>query len=185
MSIVKILDDVTEWAQRNICSKIMLKVPPANTEPNDQDYDYRVINPTAFTMFVPTQDKLPEGIPAPFPSLCVRFLEGEDDLSGKGGTIGIQFLLSVWNPGTHGPDQFQRNADGWRDVWNFVDIAASALESAGSIAGFEIDPSVPIKYGPLTEQEAIPDFYPFWFAWVSFQLKYPLMRNNQNYEQFL
>ena len=184
MSIVKILDDITAWAQRDICSKIMLKVPPSNAEPNDHAYEYRVVNPQAFTMYVPTEDKLPKGVPSAFPSLCVRFLEGGDDLASKTGTIGIQFLLSTWNPGTYGEDTFQRNADGWRDIWNFVDIVARSLEQVTSIAGYEIDPAVPIKYGPLAEQESIPDFYPFWFAWVSFQLKYPLMRN-KDFEKFL
>ena len=204
MSIVKILDDVTAWARQNICAKIQLKVPPQNGEPNDYDYTYKTANPAAFTMFVPTEDKLPKDIPAAFPSLCVRFLEGEDDLAQKKGTIGIQFLLSVWNPGTHSADrlvtskndvlnwvadpnekQFQRNSDGWRDVWNFADIAVQAIETATAISGYEIDKSSPVKFGPLTEQEAVPDYYPFWFAWVSFQLKYPLMRNTVDFQEFL
>lgn len=204
MSIVKILDDVTEWARKNICTKIELKVPPKDTEPSDGDYDYKTANPVAFTMYVPTEDKLPKTIPAAFPSLCVRFMVGSDDLSSKSGTIGIQFLLSAWNPGTHpsdlcaeannGPPKwkgapdteavFERNGEGWRDIWNFVGIALNAVESTSTISGYEIDPAVPVKFGPLTEQESIPDFYPFWFAWVTFQLKYPLLRNT-DYQQFL
>lgn len=205
MTIVKILDDVTRWAQENICSKVQLKVPPKNTEPNDNHYEYNTANPVAFTMYVPTEDKLPEGIPSAFPSLCVRFMEGEDDLAKKTGTMGIQFLLSVWNPGTYGQDvlepnpddalswqaqgdknvKFARNGDGWRDVWNFTDVAVRAIESTTRISEFEIDHSVPIKFGPLTEQEAIPDFYPFWFTWVSFQLTYPLLRNTEDLQDFL
>ena len=204
MSITRILDDVTEWAQKNICSKIELKVPPKNTEPNDIDYEYQMANPVAFTMFVPTEDRLPKNIPSAFPSLCVRFIEGEDDLTRKKGAIGIQFLLSVWNPGMHSKDsfvqkgdpfhwsvdsgagkKFERNGDGWRDVWNFTDIAVQAIESVTSISGYEIDRSVPVKFGPLTEQEAVPDYYPFWFTWVSFQLNYPLMRNAEDVQQFL
>lgn len=184
MSIVKLLDDVTAWAQENICNMITLKVPPKSTEPNDYDYEFRTENPVAFTMYVPTEDKLQDKAYS-FPSLCVRFLEGEDNMSSKNGTIGIQFLLSVWNPGTHGESGFQRNGEGWRDVWNFADIAVHALESVSSIAGFEIDHAVPIKFGPLTEQESIPDFYPFWFAWVTFQLKYPLMRNTEDIQIYL
>lgn len=205
MSIVKILDDVTEWARKNICSKIELKVPPKNTEPNDCGYEYKTANPVAFTMFVPTEDRLPKNIPSAFPSLCVRFLEGEDDLSSTKGTIGIQFLLSVWNPGKHGPDsftvqqgdplqwvqkpeadeQFERNGEGWRDVWNFTDIAVQAVESVTNISGYKIDRSVPVKFGPLTEQDAVPDYYPFWFTWVTFQLKYPLLRNAEEVQEFL
>lgn len=185
MTTVKILDDVTAWAQEHICSKIQLKVPPKGAEPVDSDYDYRTANPTAFTMYVPAEDKLGAPNEHAFPSLCVRFLEGVDDMSTKEGTLGIQFMLSVWNPGTHGESSFQRNADGWRDVWNFVDTVVHTLESMSSIAGYELDHAVPIKFGPLTEQESIPDFYPFWFAWVSFQLKYPLRRNTEDFQHFL
>lgn len=205
MSIVKILDDVTTWAQQNICSKVKLKVPPANDQPNDYDYDYKTANPVAFTMFVPTEDRLPKNIPSAFPSLCVRFIEGGDNLSNMNGSIGIQFLLSAWNPGKHSSDsiapqqgdpfrwtatqaageKFERNGDGWRDIWNFADIALQAVESVTNISGYEIDRSVPVKFGPLTEQEAVPDYYPFWFAWVSFQLTYPLRRNIQDTQEFL
>ena len=188
MSIVKILDDVTQWARENICSKIELKVPPKNTEPNDYEYEYKTANPVAFTMFVPTEDRLPKNIPSAFPSLCVRFIEGEDSLSKMNGTIGIQFLLSVWNPGKYSASpekQFERNGDGWRDAWNFTDIAVQAVESATHISGYEIDRSIPVKFGPLTEQEAVPDYYPFWFTWVTFQLTYPLMRNIEDTQEFL
>ena len=205
MTIVNILDDVTEWARENICSQIELKVPPKGTGPNDDDYDYKTAHPVAFTMYVPTEDKLPKDIPSAFPSLCVRFLEGEDDLSNMKGTLGIQLLLSVWNPGTHSSDlfvpqqdelfswqaqkdgnvKFDRNGDGWRDIWNFTDIAVRAVESVTNISGYKIDRSVPVKFGPLTEQEAISDYYPFWFTWVTFQLTYPLLRKIENVQEFL
>lgn len=188
MTIVTILDEVTKWAQQNICSQIMLKVPPKNTEPNDYEYEYQTANPVAFTMFIPTQDRLPEDIPSAFPSLCVRFIDGEEDVARMKGTIGIQFLLSVWNPGKYSANpekQFQRNGDGWRDVWNFADIAVRAIEQTTNISGYEIDQTIPVKFGPLTEQEAVPDYYPFWYAWVSFQLTYPLRRNTADIQEFL
>lgn len=194
MSIVNILDEVTAWAKQNICSKIVLKVPPKNGEPNDTEYAYQMANPVAFTMYVPAEDKLPKDIPSAFPSLCVRFMEGEDNLQSKKGTLGIQLLLSVWNPGTYREDYiaeqpaekpFERNGGGWRDIWNFTDIAVRAVESTTNISGYTIDRSVPVKFGPLTEQEAIPDYYPFWFTWVTFQLTYPLMRNIDDVQEFL
>ena len=192
MSIVNILDTVTDWARQNICSQIQLKVPPKSTEPSDDAYEYQTANPVAFTMYVPTEDKLPKGIPSAFPSLCVRFMEGESNLRSMNGTIGIQLLLSVWSPGTYNADlpagsssPFERNGEGWRDAWNFTDIAVQAVERVTNISGYEIDRSVPVKYGPLTEQEAIPDFYPFWFTWVTFQLTYPLLRNIQDTQEFL
>ena len=104
------------------------------------------------------------------------------------GSMGIQFLLSVWNPGKHAttPEkQFERNGEGWRDIWNFADIAVSAIEQTTNISGYEIDQTIPVKFGPLTEQEAVPDYYPFWFAWVSFRLIYPLRRNAADIQTFL
>ena len=205
MSVVNILDDVREWVEETICPQILLKVPPDDTEPNDKDYDHTLAHPVAFTMYVPTQDKLPPPIKSVYPSVCVRFIDGSDDLAVKNGSIGIQLCFSAWNPGIHGTDMlipteegkyrrwtgpeasdyFQRYGEGWRDVWNFVDIALRAVESTNAIKGHRIDISTPVKFGPLTEQEDIPSFYPFWYAWVSFQLQYPLMRNNQEIQKFL
>lgn len=205
MPVVNLLDRVTEWVQTNICTKILLKVPPGDNEPCDQDYVHEMVNPTAFAMYVPTKDKLAPSIKSPYPSVCVRFLDGSDDLTASKGSIGIQLFFSTWNPGTHATDvfkpqgdgtfcrwtgkeadaYFKRNGEGWRDVWNAIDIALQAVESASTIAGFEIDRSVPVKFSPYSEQEAIPDLYPFWFASVNFQLNYPLVRNNQDYQLYL
>ena len=205
MSVVNLLDQVTQWVQTNICPKILLKVPPDDTEPNDRDYKNELANPVAFAMYVPTKDKLPPPIKSQFPSVCVRFMEGSDDLKESNGSIDIQLCFSAWNPGTHGADilrpngdgthhrwtgreasaYFERNGAGWRDVWNMVDIALRSVESITAIGGYALSRDVPVKFGPLTEQESIPDYYPFWFAWISFRLNYPLMRNNQDIQKYL
>lgn len=203
MSIVHAIDTLTEWAKHNICDHIKLKMPPANLEANDDGYIYKTVKPTAFPMYVPTAEKLPPSIHSEFPSLCVRFVKGADSLASKERGLDVQMCFSAWDPGLHGPDvfqpnedmsfkrhgtdnaQFTRNGDGWRDVWNFVDIALRALESTTNIGGYTIDPQTPIEFGPLTEQEAIPDFYPLWFAWISFRLNYPLRRDVAEIHNFL
>lgn len=199
--IVSVIDTLTKWAKENICSEIRLKVPPNNGEAMDVGYAYRLENPEAIPMYVPPSDKMPDGIRFATPSLCVRFINAGDSLNRDEGYVGIQFLFSVWDPGDHGEDVFLPNGDGtyrkqndpnfakggsgWRDVWNFVDIARRALESVTSIEGLAIDKSTDIEYGPITEQEAIVDFYPFWYSWLSFRVTYPLMRNNEDIEQYL
>lgn len=203
MSVVHLIDTVAEWARHNVCDKIKLKMPPENTEANDADYDYQEVNPSVFPMYVPTSEKLPPNIHSPFPSLCVRFFAGEDSVTARKGFVDVQFCFSTWDPGLHGRDlfhplgdgsfsrqgdiyaEFQRNADGWRSVWNFVDIALRAVESVDRIGDYSIDHATPIKFGPLTEQEAIPDFYPFWFAEMTFRVTYPLRRNNEDYQNLL
>lgn len=208
MTVVTILDTLTEWARQNIASKIMLKVPPDSEDgADDGGYDYRLANPAVFAMYVPTKEKLPPGILSPYPSICVRFLEGSDELAAGLRSIGVQLCFSAWDPGTHGKDiilpnqnnpmgqrklrgpeaydKFQRNGDGWRDAWNLVDIALREIEQVTNINGLAIDRSTPVKFGPLAEQEAIPDFYPFWYAWASFSVTCPVIRAVQDYENLL
>ena len=203
MSVVHILDTLAEWAQRNICEHIQLKKPPDNMEAVDENYRYETVKPSVFAMYVPTSEKLPPSIRSPFPSLCVRFVKGTDELSGNTGHLDVQFCFSAWDPGTHKQDvflpngdavsdekklshtEYERNGNGWRDVWNFVDIALRAVESVTNIGGYSIDKQTPVEFGPLTEKEAIADFYPFWFAWLSFRVNYPLQRNFEDLQQYL
>lgn len=118
----------------------------------------------------------------------------------------VQFMFSTWDVGLHGKDIFLRQDDGsfvrygdseegaayfrrtgggWRDAWNFVDIALRALESTTVLGDLEIDRGANVKYGPLSEQGNIPDFYPFWFAWVEFGVRYPIVRNVDDLEKYL
>ena len=205
MSVVHIIDTLTDWARGNICEKIKLKVPPLPDEPEDAGYEYKLANPAAFGMYVPTQEKLPPNVHAPLPALCVNFSKGEENTATGEGSLNVQFSFSVWDTGLHGKDIFKpegggtfkqwsgaeaesffkRNGEGWRDAWNFVDIALRALGSVSSIGGYTIDRATPFEYGPHTEQEAIPDLYPFWLAWVSFRIKYPLRRNTEEIQNYL
>lgn len=205
-TVVHMIDTITEWARNNICGCTKLKQPPADLEaPTAEGYEYTLVTPAAFPMYVPTSEKLPPNIHAPFPSLCVRVTGGEDSMADSNRTVDVQICLSTWDTGEHGKDRFlsnekggsvrwsgaeadayfKRQGDGWRDAWNFLDIALRAVESVTNIGGYLIDPSAPIKYGPLTEQESIPDLYPTWFAWLSFRVTCPLVRNNEDYKNSL
>lgn len=203
MSVVHVIDTLAAWAEENICKSVELKMPPKNLEANDAGYSYETVKPTVFPMYVPTSEKLPPSIHSPYPSLCVRFVKGADDISASKGYLDVQFCFSAWDPGTHGQDvfhpagdlsfkkqgpvyaEYERNGNGWRDVWNFVDTALRAVESVTNIGGYTIDRATPVEFGPLTEQESIPDFYPFWFAWLSFRVNYPLQRNIEDLQQYL
>ena len=208
MTVVRVIDTLTDWARDNICPKIQLKVPPDNEkDATDAGYEYKRVNPAAFSMYVPAKDKLPPNIISPIPSICVRVLEGAEDLASGKGKAGIQLCFSAWDPGIHGEDVVLPNPDnalepkkwtgqeadeyfrklggGWRDAWNMIDIVLREIESVTNVDGLVIDRKVPIKYGPLTEQESIPDFYPFWFCWVTFTVTYPITRVIRGVEEFL
>lgn len=185
-TVVHLIDTLTEWARINICDHVKLKQPPNDLEaPTADGYDYTLVNPAAFPMYVPTSEKLTPPH-SPFPSLCVRVTGGEDSLAGSNRIVDVQFCFSTWDTGLHGKDgNFARNGDGWRDAWNFLDVALRAVESVTNIGGYAIDLKAPVKYGPLTEQESIPDLYPTWFAWMSFRVTCPLVRNNKDFKNFL
>lgn len=206
MSATNLIDTLTEWARVNICDHIKLKQPPTDLEaPTADGYDYKLVCPAAFAMYVPTSEKLPPNVHAPFPSLCVRITAGQDEPASGSGFADVQFCFSTWDPGLHGKDvfklggseifahwsrekadaYFKRNGDGWRDAWNFLDIGLRAVESVTHIGPFVIDRGTPIKYGALDEQISIPELYPTWFAWLSFRVTYPLRRNIEEFQNFL
>ena len=206
MSVVHILDSVTEWVRANICEEVKLKAPPESEKaPTDSGYDYQLVTPAAFPLYVPAKDKTPPGVLSPLPSVCVRFLEGSESLTSNSGTIGLQLYFCTWDPGLHSKDIYLPNGDGsfklwtgeeaeeffrksgggWRDAWNFVDVALRKLGNTVNVGGCPIDRSVPIKYGPLTEQGEIVEAYPLWFAWVSFSVNYNILRNTEDILKYL
>jgi len=42
-----------------------------------------------------------------------------------------------------------------------------------------------ITFGPVAEQDAVPDFYPYWFAWAEFSVEETLTRNPKSYQHLL
>ena len=42
-----------------------------------------------------------------------------------------------------------------------------------------------ITFGPVAEQDAVPDFYPYWFAWAEFSIEETLTRNPKSYQHLL
>ncbi len=204
-TLTNIIDRVTKWTDKNICQKVILKAPPKDTEaPDGAGYDYNEVHPACFPMFVPSAEKLPPKVNVPIPSICVRILEGED--GRQTGSVSMELCFSAWSPGIYGQDilkpteepltyeewtgseaeaYFRRSSEGWRDIWNWVDTALRELESTASIDGMQIDRDKGIKYGPMKEENGIPDYYPFWFAYIGFTLKRPIVRNVREYEEFL
>lgn len=210
MSVVNALDRVVSWTRREICEDTKLKLPPDGDReecPNAEEYDYREVTPACFPLFMPTKEKLPPSVLSSIPSVVVRILKGEDNVTKGAGRLNLDMCFSTWNPGVYGKDilipseekpgtfkvlpdeeamgRFEIYSNGWRDVWNWVDKALRALESTTNMDGVVIDRAVPITYGPLQEQEGIPEFYPLWFAWIGFAVKIPLMRHDSELERFL
>lgn len=80
---------------------------------------------------------------------------------------------------------FEKNGEGWRDAWNFVDTALRMIENAEYIGPLRVMKEDGITFGPVSEQDAVPDFYPYWFAWVEFSAEEPLTRTPKDYQHLL
>lgn len=190
MTTKEIIEKITAWVDEAICSRIELKLP--NDEANDGRYQVKFVNPAAFPLFVPAKDRMPPNVEAPIPSVAVQLLEGSDNIKSDIRKLKIRLCLSTWNPGTHPGEKwipveddaalggyshrqgdiegerYKRTGEGWKDFYNFQDIALSQLEGAGLFADIRIDMDEPITYGPFTEDGAIWDYYPYWSGWIAF-----------------
>ena len=205
MSIVNSIEIVREWLAANVCPLVQLKLPDDNA--TDASYPYKLVNPAAFSLFIPSKDRTPPKIAAPIPSVCVQIVQGKDDMIASTRGIKIRLCFAAWDPGYHGPDIFKptgdgsgsyiqwndeeakalflKNGEGWRDVWNFVDTPLREIEDAEYINGLRLVKEDGITFGLFTEQDAVPDFYPFWYAWVELTVSEILTRNHKAYDHLL
>lgn len=194
MTTVDVIDRITQWVADNVCPKVQLKLP--NDDKGDGSYTdtYELVNPAAFAMYIPTTDRLPEGVKSSVPSVCVRMVEGQDDLQAGTGRAEILLSFSAWNTGEHGFDTFHpdpdnpgsykrkpkeeaakvfaRNGDGWRDTWNFLDTTRREVENAEALNGIRIIKEEGVKYGLYKEDDNLLGQYPLWLAWLSFSVEY-------------
>lgn len=184
MTIAQCIEKVTDWLNESVCPKIKLKLPDDNQ--NGKEYKVEAVNPTAFSMYQPGKDKLPPSVKAPFPSVVVQLLEGSDNMIESNGRMKLQLSFTAWNPGKHGADQtFTRDAEGWKDVWNFVDRALREIENAEYLNGLRVVKEIPITYGQFQQEGQISDLYPYWGAWAIFNIERGLARTGEAYSDFL
>ncbi|MBS6773407.1 MAG: hypothetical protein KH240_12755 [Faecalibacterium prausnitzii] len=180
MSIVNSIEIVREWLDSTVCPMVQLKLPDDSA--TDASYPYKLVNPTAFSLFVPSKDRLPPKVPAPIPSVCVQIVEGTDSLTMSSRSIKIRLCFSAWDPGYHGPDIFKPKGDG---SGTYIQQALRLIENAEYLGDLRVIKEKGITFGPVTEQDAVPDFYPYWFAWAEFSVEETLTRNPKSYQHLL
>lgn len=208
MTITQCIEALTDWLNETVCPKILLKLP--DDCQNGKEYKVEAVNPTAFAMYQPGKDKLPPGVKAPFPSVVVQLLEGSDSLTAGNGRMKLQLSFTAWNPGNHAGEltraistttgdteisvqcegvasekSFERNAEGWKDVWNFVECALREIENAEYMKGLRVVKELPITYGQFQQEGQISDLYPYWGAWVIFTIERGLTRKGAAYSEYL
>jgi len=213
MTIIEMLDDLAKWAEDQICSKIMLK---AETDVQDGSEKIEEVHPVAWPLYVPAQDGIwPRVGVANVPSIAVEILPpSKDDVQGDSRTVTIRFALATWNPARYQEDvfvptgesgagipnmpaytrgdpetpPFAWSSDGWRDAYNFLEIALRELGNTDYIKStIRIMHEEAMEWGPFTEPDGgpLPNFFPFWLAWCSFKVNLPITRARHDVSSLL
>lgn len=185
MTIVANLDNVKKWIEEHICSEIEFKKP--DDENYTEEYKYELIKPSVFVHYLPS-NKFPNTAPS-IPSICVQLESGNDSIIEKRGELNIRLGFSTWNPGMHIKEHDNKvcniNFEGWRDAWNFVDLALEKIENSEFIGGLRLVKENNIEFTPLSEQDPIPQFFPYWYAQVTFTLERSVLRTKEIYSNLL
>ncbi len=198
MTIVTAIDGIVKWLSENVCANVLFKQPPEDREADDQGYDYTLVHPKVFPLFVPPVDL--NGNQTNTPSIVVTIIQGNDNVLEKRRMLDISLSFCVWNPGTYtadwlnsdGKDPVGKDAGGWRDLWNFIDYTAQKIQSTAYIGGMEVIRENQWEYGPYRQasmdtryaQEQISE-YPLWFGFYRFQVRCALLPNNPQIEAML
>lgn len=207
MTVIDAIDMVKEFLEENVCPNIQLLVPAVK---DGIQYEEKYANPKVFAFFEPEKGRLPEGVDYTKPGIIVQIPQGKDNLTTNEQSIECVLSFAVWRPGEYraiqnmtldkidvSPEtgasmeftgdiekQFIRNEDGWRDVYNLMELTKSKLISKGRIGQFLLDEE--IKYGSYTKDGALIDFYPFYHLWMSFMMKsIPTPRQREELEELL
>ena len=177
MTVIKILEEVRNWLDSEICGNFTFKKDPGKDKSIDAGYNHELVKPKAFILYPPFDEK--------FPSITVQFGNGIQSKFEENGELKLRFLFATWNPGLHYKDgetpAFELNTEGWRDVWNFVDYTLIKLTNTNSISSkIRIKHEDKISFGPMAENETIPNYYPYWCAWIEFTIQYGINSTNED-----
>lgn len=168
MTVVKQLDKIKAWLEAEVCPQFKFK--QANDELVDVAYPYELVNPNVFILYVPPKELIGEANRVP--SICIQFDDGNESMANGSGVLNLRLQFATFNPGEHTEDNFSINTEGWRDVWNLVDYIKIKLRETDLIDDIRIIKENGIHYGPISDQGQIPNFYPYYFAWMTFSVEY-------------
>lgn len=177
MTVINILDEVRNWLENEICENFTFKKDPGKEEAIDANYVHELVKPKAFILYPPFDEK--------FPSVTIQFGNGIQSKLEESGELKLRFLFATWNPGLHfnyGVDpSFEMNTEGWRDVWNFIDYTMRKITNTNSIGSkIRIKHEDKITFGPMAENETLPNYYPYWCAWIEFTIQYGVNSTNED-----
>lgn len=181
MAVVKQLDKIKAWLEAEICPQFKFK--QADDENVDATYPYKLVNPNVFILYVPPKELIGEANRVP--SVCIQFDEGNESMASASGVLNLRLQFATFNPGEHTEGNFKINTEGWRDVWNFIDYIAERLRNVELIDDIRIIKENGIHYGPISDSGQIPNFYPYYFAWMTFSVEYGIPSSKAQIRELL
>ena len=182
MSTISNLEALAEWLKEEVCNKLTFKKPDDDNVASE--YKYTMVHPDVHIMYPPTKDVTPEDRHVA-PSILVQFENQKDFIKQNNGLIYFKLGFSIWNPGIHDKGKYERNIEGWRDVWNFVDFTREAISKTELIKHIRVKLEDGIETGPAKAQGAVADFYPYWFAYLTFTGEYGKSSVHKKYDHLL
>ena len=181
MAVVKQLDKIKAWLEAEICPQFKFK--QADDENVDATYPYKLVNPNVFILYVPAKELIGEANRVP--SVCIQFDEGNESMASASGVLNLRLQFATFNPGEHTEGNFKINTEGWRDVWNFIDYIAERLRNVELIDDIRVIKENGIHYGPISDSGQIPNFYPYYFAWMTFSVEYGIPSSKAQIRELL
>lgn len=184
MAVIKQLDKIKTWLENEICPQFKFKL--ADDDNVDVTYQYELVNPNVFILYVPPAELIGN---YRVPSICIQFDEGNESMAKASGVLNLRLQFATFNPGEHceyGADRvFDVNVEGWRDVWNLVDYIMKKLRDTELIDDMRVIKENGIHYGPISDQGQIPNFYPYYFAWMTFSVEYGIQSSKAQIRELL
>ena len=214
MTIVQTIERVTDWLNETVCPKIKLKLPDDNQngsqytvkavnptafamyQPGKDKLPPGVIAPfpSVVVQLLEGSDNMTEGngrmklqlsFTAWNPGKHTTKNAGELTRVTKTTVATDDKDLNVELVGVGSDTSFTRDAEGWKDVWNFVDRALRDIENAEYMNGLRVVKELPITYGQFQQEGQISDLYPYWGAWAIFTIERGIARKGAAYSQYL
>lgn len=182
MTVINNLEVVADWLRLNVCEKLTFKKP--DDDKVGDSYKYALVHPDVHIMYAPTKDMMPKNRHVS-PSIIVQFDTQKEYAKSHNGLIYFKLGFTTWNPGIHDNGKYERNVEGWRDVWNFVECTKEAIKNTEFINHIRVRLEDGIECGPIKEQGAIADFYPYWFAYLCFTGEFGVATNHKKYSHLL
>ena len=194
MSITRSLEEMGAWLKAAICKDVKLK-PMSPDAPQNQRFDYHLVEPEVHVLYVPSHIDRPPEMEATVPAIVLQLMESKDDLKTQTRDLVVRLSFTAWDPGLHGqdilepvgegryqtgpPSKLRPSVDGWRDAYNFMDRALRVIENSERIGALGLKRDEGITFGNYEWQDAPNELYPFWLCWCKCTVQETLTRNRE------